>query len=51
MGEGDLAILFSYTRAYFRVAVPSPYDLVKWLRELMPLKRAADLYKTAEGTP
>ena len=44
MGEGDLAILFSYTRAYFRVAAPSPYDLVKWLRQLMPLKRAADLY-------
>ncbi len=46
MGEGDLAILFSYTRAYFRVAAPSPYDLVKWLRELMPLKRTADLYNT-----
>jgi len=44
MGEGDLSILFSYTRAYFRVAAPSPYDLVKWLRQLMPLKRAADLY-------
>src|SRR5207249_4051286 len=44
VGEGDLAILFSYTRAYFRVAAPSPYNLVKWLRELMPLKRAADLY-------
>jgi isocitrate dehydrogenase kinase/phosphatase len=44
MGEGDLSILFSYTRAYFRVAAPWPYDLVKWLRELMPLKRAADLY-------
>ena len=44
IGEGDLSILFSYTRAYFRVAAPSPYALVKWLRELMPLKRAADLY-------
>jgi isocitrate dehydrogenase kinase/phosphatase len=44
MGEGDLAILFSYTRAYFRVAVPAPYELVQWLRELMPLKRSADLY-------
>ena len=44
MGEGDLSILFSCTRAYFRVASPSPYDLVKWLRELMPLKRVADLY-------
>src|SRR4029078_6400853 len=44
MGERDLSILFSSTRAHFRVAAPSPYDLVKWLRELMPLKRAADLY-------
>ncbi len=44
MGESDLAILFSYTRAYFRVAVPAPYELVQWLRELMPLKRTADLY-------
>jgi isocitrate dehydrogenase kinase/phosphatase len=44
VGESDLSILFSYTRAYFRVAAPSPYQLVQWLRELMPLKRAADLY-------
>ena len=44
LGEGDLAILFSYTRAYFRVVAPAPFELVQWLRELMPLKRAADLY-------
>ncbi len=44
LGESDLAILFSYTRAYFRVAAPAPYELVQWLRELMPLKRSADLY-------
>jgi isocitrate dehydrogenase kinase/phosphatase len=44
IGEGDLAILFSYTRAYFRVAAPSPYELVQWLRALMPGKRVADLY-------
>jgi len=44
IGESDLAILFSYTRAYFRVATPSPYELVQWLRALMPGKRAADLY-------
>jgi len=43
-GEGDLAILFSYTRAYFRVAAPAPYELVQWLRQLMPGKRSADLY-------
>ncbi|MBA3963050.1 MAG: bifunctional isocitrate dehydrogenase kinase/phosphatase [Chthoniobacterales bacterium] len=44
IGEGDLAILFSYTRAYFRVATASPFELVQWLRELMPQKRTADLY-------
>ena len=44
IGESDLAILFSYTRAYFRVAAPSPYELVQWLRHLMPSKRVADLY-------
>ena len=44
IGESDLAILFSYTRAYFRVATPSPYALVQWLRQLMPGKRVADLY-------
>ncbi|CAN5598107.1 bifunctional isocitrate dehydrogenase kinase/phosphatase [soil metagenome] len=44
LGEADLAVLFSYTRAYFRVAAPAPYELVQWLRQLMPLKRAADLY-------
>lgn len=44
IGEGDLAILFSYTRAYFRVTAPAPYQLVQWLRQLMPDKRIADLY-------
>ena len=46
IGEGDLAILFSYTRAYFRVTAPSPYELVQWLRQLMPAKRVADLYNS-----
>jgi len=44
IGEGDLAILFSYTRAYFRVTASSPDQLVQWLRELMPGKSVADLY-------
>ncbi len=44
VGEADLSILFSYTRAYFRVEAPCPYELVRWLRQLMPLKRLADLY-------
>ena len=44
LGEVDLAILFSYTRAYFRVDAPCPYDLVRRLQELMPRKRLIDLY-------
>jgi isocitrate dehydrogenase kinase/phosphatase len=43
-GEVDLAILFSYTRAYFRVEAACPYELVRHLRELMPRKRLVDLY-------
>jgi isocitrate dehydrogenase kinase/phosphatase len=44
VGESDLAVLFSYTRAYFRVDAPCPFELVRSLRELMPRKRLADLY-------
>jgi isocitrate dehydrogenase kinase/phosphatase len=44
LGEVDLAILFSYTRAYFRVDAECPYELVRRLRELMPRKRLVDLY-------
>jgi isocitrate dehydrogenase kinase/phosphatase len=44
IGDADLAILFSYTRAYFRVDTPCPFALVRWLRELMPRKRLADVY-------
>ena len=43
-GEADLSILFSYTRAYFRVIADCPHALVHSLRQLMPLKRLADLY-------
>jgi isocitrate dehydrogenase kinase/phosphatase len=44
LGEVDLAILFSYTRAYFRVDAGCPYELVRRLRALMPRKRLVDLY-------
>jgi isocitrate dehydrogenase kinase/phosphatase len=46
LGEVDLAILFSYTRAYFRVECECPYELVRSLRQLMPRKRLADLYNS-----
>jgi isocitrate dehydrogenase kinase/phosphatase len=44
IGEADLAILFSFTRAYFRVDASCPFAFVRWLRGLMPGKRLADLY-------
>lgn len=43
-GEVDLAILFSYTRAYFRAEIDCPYEMVRLLRGLMPHKRLVDLY-------
>src|SRR5438067_1530929 len=44
IGETDLAILFSFTRAYFRVDTECPYELVRSLHQLMPRKRLIDLY-------
>jgi isocitrate dehydrogenase kinase/phosphatase len=46
LGELDLSILFSYTRAYFRVAVECPYELVHQLRVLLPRKPLVDLYNS-----
>ena len=43
-GDVDLAILFSFTRSYFRVGVECPYRLVRYLQQLMPRKRLVDLY-------
>jgi isocitrate dehydrogenase kinase/phosphatase len=40
----DVSILFSYTRSYFMVDAPSPYDLVRFLKSTMPRKRLAELY-------
>jgi isocitrate dehydrogenase kinase/phosphatase len=42
--ELALSILFSYTRAYFRVDVECPYELVRQLRVLLPRKPLGDLY-------
>jgi isocitrate dehydrogenase kinase/phosphatase len=43
-GEDDIAILFSFTRSYFRVETERPYELVRFLKTLMPRKRLAELY-------
>ncbi len=42
--ENEISILFSFTRSYFHVDVARPYDLVRFLRRLMPRKRVAELY-------
>ena len=42
--EEDVSILFSFTRAYFHVEVDRPYDLINFLRSILPHKRIAELY-------
>jgi isocitrate dehydrogenase kinase/phosphatase len=42
--EEDTSILFSFTRSYFHVEVERPYELVRFLKTLLPLKRTAELY-------
>ncbi len=42
--ETDLSILFSFSRAYFQVEVERPYDLVRFLKSILPRKRDAELY-------
>jgi isocitrate dehydrogenase kinase/phosphatase len=42
--EDDVSILFSFTRSYFHVEAPRPYDVMRFLRSLIPKKRIAELY-------
>ncbi len=42
--EDDASILFSFTRSYFHVETERPYDLVHFLKSMMPRKRIAELY-------
>ncbi|HJR86153.1 MAG TPA: bifunctional isocitrate dehydrogenase kinase/phosphatase [Acidimicrobiia bacterium] len=42
--ENQVSVLFSFTRSYFHVDVGRPYDLVSFLRSLMPRKRMSELY-------
>jgi isocitrate dehydrogenase kinase/phosphatase len=40
----ELRVVFSFSHAYFHVQSDCPYDLVMFLKELMPAKRIAELY-------
>ncbi len=44
LDEDDVSILFSFTRSYFHVMVDRPYDLINFLRSILPRKRIAELY-------
>ena len=44
LDEDAASILFSFARSYFHVEVDRPYDLVQFLRTIMPRKRVAELY-------
>ena len=44
LDENDLSLLFSFTRSYFQVEVERPYDLVHFLKSIIPRKRDAELY-------
>jgi isocitrate dehydrogenase kinase/phosphatase len=44
LDEDDVSIVFSFTRSYFHVDADRPYDLVTFLKSIMPLKRIAELY-------
>jgi isocitrate dehydrogenase kinase/phosphatase len=43
-GEDDLAVVFSFARAYFMVDMEIPSAYVQFLRSLMPRKPRAELY-------
>lgn len=44
MDENEVSILFSFARSYFHVDVKRPYDLVHFLKTIIPRKRIAELY-------
>jgi isocitrate dehydrogenase kinase/phosphatase len=42
--EDDVSVVFGFTRSHFHVDVGPPYELVRFLKTLMPRKRLAELY-------
>lgn len=42
--EDQVSILFSFAHSYFRVLTDRPYDIVHFLKSIMPHKKAAELY-------
>ncbi len=42
LDEDDVSIVFSFTRSYFHVDTERPYDLVHFLKSIMPRKKSAN---------
>lgn len=42
--ESSVSILFSFARSYFHVEAPRPYDVVQFVRSIIPRKRVAEIY-------
>jgi isocitrate dehydrogenase kinase/phosphatase len=42
--QDEIRILFSFSHTYFHVQTGCPHQLVRFLKELMPTKRTAELY-------
>ncbi|MEA1902781.1 MAG: bifunctional isocitrate dehydrogenase kinase/phosphatase [Actinomycetota bacterium] len=42
--EDEVSVLFSFAHSYFHVASERPYDLVRFVNELVPRKRYSELY-------
>lgn len=46
LDEDAVSILFSFTRSHFHALTGRPYELVRFLRSLMPRKRLSELYSS-----
>jgi len=44
LNEDDLSILFSFTRSHFQVEIDRPYDLIQFLKSILPQKRIAEMH-------
>lgn len=44
LNEGEVSVLFSFTRSHFFIDTARPHDLVQFLKTLIPRKSVAELY-------
>jgi isocitrate dehydrogenase kinase/phosphatase len=42
--QNEVSIIFSFTRSYFHVETQRPYEVIAFLKTIMPLKPIAELY-------